>query len=172
MKTSEKIQPLIHFVIAALFASGSVYFSKQILDANNGYGITALMIWMSLNIIPNIFGMMVGDNTNNSVGVGFFVCVAIQWSLISGYASIHLLNAMKKRRAKWYFIFYWHLASWVPSSLSMAQYSFRHLWPFFLLCIRLKRNWTVRVETVDKKINNSPFLYGIKNRYSTFRGYY
>ena len=98
MKTSDRIYPLIHFTIALLFASGSVYFSKQILDANNGYGITALMIWMSLNIIPNIFGMLVGDNANSTVGVGFYVCVAIQWSLISGYISIHMLNAMKKKR--------------------------------------------------------------------------
>ncbi len=100
MKTPKIIQPLIHYLIAALSASGAMYISYLILDDNNEFGVAVLMIWMSLNIVPNIFGMLTGENAANVIGIGFYICVGLQWFLLGAIASVHIMKSMNKLRAK------------------------------------------------------------------------
>ena len=83
---------LIHLIVSASFASGAVFLSTRILDPNNGYGIIPFLVWMGMNLIPAFAGMIFSYSTYNTLGMIFYVFVALQWSLLGGYLSVQLLK--------------------------------------------------------------------------------
>ena len=83
---------MIHLVVSGSFAFGAVFLSDRILDTNNGYRIIPFMVWMGMNIILAIIGMIFSYSTYNTLGMIFYVFVALQWSLIGAYLSTQFLK--------------------------------------------------------------------------------
>lgn len=77
----------VHLIAALLFAFCAVEISLVILDPSKGYGFTALVLWMGINIIPTFIGIVSSGGTNDSIGIGFYIAVTVQWFIAGGYFS-------------------------------------------------------------------------------------
>ncbi|MFA5834763.1 MAG: hypothetical protein WDA22_14900 [Bacteroidota bacterium] len=97
MRRIKKYLTALHITIAALCALGAAYISYIILDPNNQFGFASLMLWMGINIIPTFVGMMFTGSTNDSIGIVFYITVALQWFIIGVYISNLILKHWEKQ---------------------------------------------------------------------------
>jgi len=92
MDRIKKYFTALHITIAVMFSLGATYISYVILDPNNQFGFAPLMLWMGINIIPTFVGMMFTSNINDSVGIGFYITLVLQWFVIGVYLSHMILK--------------------------------------------------------------------------------